>query len=450
MAASSGGSETLTPLQRLSGTLLGSLWLLVVLHLLSAAPLLRTLAMLNLAAFLACAIPRASMHIRVLSLVTALLAAWSAWRGGAWTPVRAGLEAGIIFGAFIPTIMLLRATADESPLLRETRGRIDAWNEPQRELWVQGLGHLLGAFLMIGGYVIARSALPQDLDEERRVRFAESAVRGLGLAVCWSPFFVSSAIASQLVPSIAAWQLVGLGLAFAALGWALSAAFFFRDVRGSALAAALRGTAAFALPSAFLVALVIALSVATGLRNLEAVVLLVPAVCVLYLLRRGRPSLRRALGRVPPTLARLSDEVIVITMAMCLGAVVASADLGKGVSAAIAGLGGVPSVLITAEVALIAGAGFAGVHPMITATLLFPLLAEAHRGIADLVLAYVVVFGWMLSSMLAIWTLPVASAATTFGVPVRRLALGRNVPFVLAFGACGCLALAALNRAIAS
>ena len=70
--------------------------------------------------------------------------------------------------------------------------------------------------------------------------------------------------------------------------------------------------------------------------------------------------------------------------------------------------------------------------------------------LAHLVLAYVVVFGWMLSSMLAIWTLPVASAATTFGVPVRRLALGRNVPFVLAFGACGCLALAALNRAIAS
>jgi hypothetical protein len=303
---------------------------------------------------------------------------------------------------------------------------------------------------MIGGYVIARSALPRDLDEERRVRLAESAVRGLGLAVCWSPFFVSSAIASQLVPSIAAWQLVALGLAFAALGWALSAAFFFREVRGPALAAALRGTAAFALPSGFLVALVIALSAATGLRNLEAVVLLVPAVCILYLLRRGRASLRRALARVPPTLARLSDEVIVITMAMCLGAVVATADPGKGVSAAIAGLGGVPSVLIAAEVALIAGAGFAGVHPMITATVLFPLLAEAHRGIADLVLAYVVVFGWMLSSMVAIWTLPVASAATTFAVPVRRLALGRNVPFALAFGACGCLALAALNRAMAS
>jgi hypothetical protein len=436
-----------TPLQRLSGTLLGVLWVLVVVDLLSGLSWVRPAAMACLAGFLLCAVPRASSHIRVLSFVTALAAAWAVVRMETWAPVRAGLQAGVIFGAFIPTIMLLRATADESPLLQETRGRIDAWSEPQRELWVQGVCHLIGSFLMIGGYVIARSALPKELDERARVRLAESATRGLGLAVCWSPFFVSSAIASQLVPSIAAWKLVVLGLGFAALGWALSS-FFFRGVQGPALGAALRAAAAFALPSAFLVALVIALSVATGLRNLEAVVLLIPVVCVLYLLKRGGPSLRRAFGRVPPTLARLSDEVIVITMAMCLGAVVGSAHLGEGMSSALAALGGVPSLLIAAEVALIAALGFAGVHPMITATLLLPLLSEAHRGVADLVLAYVVVFAWALSAMVAIWTLPVASSATTFAVPVRRLALGRNLPFVIAFGGCGCVALALLNRAL--
>ena len=42
--------------------------------------------------------------------------------------------------------------------------------------------------------------------------------------------------------------------------------------------------------------------------------------------------------------------------------------------------------------------------------------------------------------------MPVASAAVNFGVPVRRLAFGRNLRFVLAFGLCGCLALYALNR----
>jgi hypothetical protein len=52
----------------------------------------------------------------------------------------------------------------------------------------------------------------------------------------------------------------------------------------------------------------------------------------------------------------------------------------------------------------------------------------------------------VLSGLVAIWTLPVASAATNFGVPVRQLALGRNLRFVLTFGVLGCLALAALNH----
>ncbi|MBI3372565.1 MAG: hypothetical protein HY017_12545 [Betaproteobacteria bacterium] len=417
-----------------------------MLHLLLALPLLRTLAVACLAGFLACAVPRASVHIQLLCLVTAAVAGWDILDTGDWAAVRRGLESGIIFGAFIPTIMLLRATADESPLLAATRARIDAWSEGQRELWVQAVAHLLGSFLMIGGYVIARSALPAELAEARRVRFAESATRGLGLAICWSPFFVSSAIASQLVPSVPAWQLVVLGLAFAALGLVLSKLFFYRQLDAAAIVVALGGSAVFAVPSAVLVALVIALSLASGLRNLEAIVLVVPGLCAGYLATLGWPATQRALGRVPATLARLSDEVIIISVAMCLGAVIAGSGAGTALSQLLIGFAAVPPVLILAEVALIAGAGFAGVHPMISATLLLPVLAEVHRGIADLVVAYIVVFGWTLSSLLAIWTLPVASSATCFDVPVRRLAFGRNLRFVVAFGVCGCIALAALNR----
>lgn len=417
----------------------------MVLHLLLGSPLLRTLAVCCLVGFLACAVPRASLHIQLLCLVTAMAAGWDILGTGDWTAVRRGLESGIIFGAFIPTIMLLRGTADESPLLAATRARIDAWSEGQRELWVQAVAHLLGSFLMIGGYVIARSALPAQLSDERRARLAESATRGLGLAICWSPFFVSSAIASQLVPSVPAWQLVVLGLGFAALGWILSKLFFYRGLDTAATAMTLRGSAAFAVPSGLLVVLVIALSLATGLRNLEAIVLVVPGLCVGYLAILGWPAARRALGRVPATLARLSDEVIVITVAMCLGAVIAGSGAGRALSQLLTGFAAASPLLILAELALIAGAGFAGVHPMISATLLLPVLAEAHRGIADLVVAYIVVFGWTLSSLLAIWTLPVASAATCFDVPVRRLAFGRNVRFVVAFGVCGWIALAALD-----
>lgn len=427
--------------------MLGAVWLLVVLYLLLGFPLLRTLAVGCLAGFLLSAVPHASLHIRLLFLVGAIAAGWSILVARDWSPVLRGLEAGIIMGAFFPTLLLLRSTADESPLLAATRERIDRWSERQQEVWVQAVSHVLGSFLMIGGYMIARSGLPPELPEARRVRLAESATLGLGLAGCWSPFFVASAIASQLVPSVSAWQLVVLGLGIAVIGWTLSRLMFFRGVD---MAAPIRSVAAFALPSAALVGLVIALSLATGLRNLEAITLVVPVVCLGYLATVGRPAAVRALRRVPPSLARLSDEVIVFTTAMCLGAVVAGSGAGKGLSQLLGGLADLPLLLIFTEVALIVAAGFAGVHPMISATLMLPLLVEAHRQLADLVVAYVVVLAWLLSSLVAIWTLPVASAATNFDVPVRRLALGRNLRFMLVFGLCSCIALAVLNRALMS
>jgi len=422
----------------------------VVLYLVLGLTLLRTLAVSCLAAFLFCAVPRASVHIRLLFGAGVAAAAWSILGAQDWAPVLRGLESGIIIGAFFPTILLLRATADEGRLLVATRARIDSWNESQRELWVQAASHLLGSFLMIGAYVIARSALPPQLPEPQRVRLAESAVLGLGLAACWSPFFLASAIASQLVPAVSAWQLVALGLGFAAMAWTLSRLLFFRGLDRAALAAPLRGVVTFAIPSAALVALVVAVSLATGLRSLEAVVLLVPLICLAYLATLGRAAALRALGRLPTALARLSDEVIVFTTAMCVGAVVAGSGAGKALSLLLAGLAGTPLLLIFAEVSLIVGAGFAGLHPMISATLMLPVLAGAHRQLSSLVVAYIVVFAWVLSSLIAIWTLPVASAASTFGVPVRRLALGRNLRFVLAFGVLGCVALAALNHLMMS
>jgi len=374
-------------------------WALAVVDLLLGVPATRTPAVACLVALLLCVVSRASVHIRLLFVLAVAVALWSGLVAHDWTPVRRGLEAGVIIGAFFPTIMLLRATADESPLVRATRERLEGFGERQQEFWTQATAHLLGSFLMIGGYLIARTALPADLSGPRRVRIAETAVIGIGLAVCWSPFFLAGAIASQLVPTVGAWQLIALGLVLSAAGWVLSVALLYRGAGARALVASLRGVATFAIPAGALVAVIIAASVATGHRSLETVVLVVPPVCLAYLGMLGRGAARRALGRMPAALGRLSDELIVFTSAMCVGAVVGGSGAGRGVAELLAGLAGAPLLLIGAEVALIGGLGLAGLHPMITVTLLFPLLAEAHSRMADIVVAYIVVLGWMLSSL---------------------------------------------------
>jgi hypothetical protein len=423
-------------------------WLLVLVDLVAGLPAVRLLASACLVGFLFSAMPRASMHIRLLLLAATAAVGWRGLAAGDWAPARSGLESGIILGAFFPTLLLLRATANESPLIASARARVDRWSELQRAAWVQSIAHVLGSFLMIGGYLLARSALPGDLAEAQRVRMAEAAVRGLSLSVCWSPFFLASAIASQLVPTVGVSQLVLFGLLVAALGWGLSFLFYFRGLAAAEFAAAIRGAAVFAVPSALLVMLVIAVSHATGLKSLPAIVVSVPAVCLAYLAFLGWPRARRAIVQVPASLGRLSDELIVFTSATCIGAVVAGSDAGRGLSQLLGALAGTPLLLIGAEVGVIVGAGLAGIHPMITATLMIPVMVEAHRILADLVVAYIVVFGWALSSFMAIWTLPVVSAASTFDVPVRSLALGRNPRFVLAFGICGCAFLALANHVL--
>ena len=433
-------------MQRLSGGLLAIVWFLAVLYLVTGSTFVKAGCTGVLAAFLFCTAPQASVHIRFIFAAGVIAALWSVVGAGDWGPVRRGLEAGIVVGAFFPTLVLLRAAADQSPLISTTRERLNALDERQQEGWMQALSHVLGSFLMVGAYLIARSALPERLSEERRARLAQSGVIGMCLAACWSPFFLAPAVASQLVPSVQAWQLVALGAPLAVIGWILSKLLLHR---GSSMTAGLRNVARFALPSAVLVAVVIAVSFAFGLKSMESIVLVVPLVCLGYLATRGAGATGRALARVPPALGRLADEIIVFVTSLTIGAVVAGTGAGKGLSLLLAGIAGIPVLLIAAEVALLAGLGYIGVHPMVTATLMLPVLAEAHsRSVANVVAAYIVVFGWLLSSMLSIWQIPVAAAATTFELPVGRLSLGRNLRFVLLFGACGCLALAAVNYAM--
>jgi hypothetical protein len=67
---------------------------LVVVDLLLEIPAVRTLAVACLVAFLLCAVPRASVHIRLLFFLAAATAGWSLLVAHDWAPVRQGLGQG--------------------------------------------------------------------------------------------------------------------------------------------------------------------------------------------------------------------------------------------------------------------------------------------------------------------------------------------------------------------
>jgi hypothetical protein len=89
--------------------------------------------------------------------------------------------------------------------------------------------------------------------------------------------------------------------------------------------------------------------------------------------------------------------------------------------------------LIAALTFALIGSGLLGLHPMIGATVLLPILDGGGFGVAPAVLVATAVFAWGLSATISIWSLPVAAASSLFQVPLRTLAAGRALTFAAVY-----------------
>ncbi|MGE3921764.1 MAG: hypothetical protein AB7G13_02410 [Lautropia sp.] len=427
-----------------------ALWGVVVANLALRQPALRTIGEALLCLLIALALLRASRHIRLLASVLLLATAALAWRAGDWRIAERGLGGALAVGAFLPVIVLLRASVEASPAIAAIRTRVSAMAVPERRAWMTGGAHLVGSILTLGYVSVMRPMLPESLDASERMAIAECGVRGLGLAITWSPFFVASAVASQLVPQAAPWQLVLVGLGLAGCGALIAHVMFNRSLGPAALARALRRLAPIVLPTVLLVGAVVGVGTAAGWNALQAVIVVIPVVCFGYLLATAPGRLIAVANAVVRGAGRMGDELLILVASTVFGAAIAGFTPPAMLDAATALLSPLPGLLIGLEVLLIAGLGLLGLHPMVTASVLVPYTLAAELPIAAAVLAQIVVLGWSVSSMAAPWTLPVVVTATSFGIPVRRLVLGPNLGFVAVFALAGSGLLTVVNAYLMS
>lgn len=164
----------------ISRYLLGGIWFLEVVDLFYPRAELRHAGVIGLALFIGLTLFRASRHLRVLCVALTVVAVSIAAAFGNWGAIPRGLESALIFGAFLPTVLFMRATAEES------------------------------------------------------------SVRGVSSAIMWSPFFVAMGVASQLVPTVKLWQIMPVGLSIGLLGLLTAHVMFGRGVDAVAGGLALR------------------------------------------------------------------------------------------------------------------------------------------------------------------------------------------------------------------
>ena len=91
-------------------------------------------------------------------------------------------------------------------------------------------------------------------------------------------------------------------------------------------------------------------------------------------------------------------------------------------------------------------AGLAGLHPIISATVVLVVATGLPIGLADFVLMQSVLIGWALGAMVSFSGVSVVTASALFDLSPWRLIFGRNIVFVIVFGSVSVLILGFLNR----
>lgn len=434
--------------EAVSALLLGVVWLIEVVRVFVPDTGLAKVGLACLAAFTALAITRASRHIAVLfTLAMAAGVAVAAWRGNIDNLVT-GLSRAQIFGAFLPSVLLLRATAEASPRIQRVREDLGGLDLNGAKTWTQYGSHAIGAVLNVGAMAIIAPVVSRGRDVAERLELARASARGVGGGVMWSPFFVCLAFTSALVPRAPMWQSMIVSGGLALMGFALSYLLFTRGLGRSAFRASIARLQPVIAPMGFVIGAVVAVSLVFHWNGLQAVAIVVPLLCLAYMAVLGPSRSGAVARRAVSSIGKLADEMVIVVGATVLGAAVAALPavqrLGAGVTPdMISG-----PLLIGALVALLVAVGQLGLHPMIGVSLAIPVVATGDFGVAGVALVCSAAFAWGLTASVSIWTLPVAVAAGAFGVPAAQMLSRRALAFLLVYMAAGIGYLSAMNAVL--
>lgn len=437
------------PLSRAMGVMLMVLWPLELFRLVVDPVWLANGAGLLFVLYLLLAFLSAGAGNRLLTALLLLGIGFVVTVDAAWHLAVTGLQASLVFAAFLPAVFLLRnAMAGDCRLLayREQLERVD----PHRQAGMMLVGaHVLGSTLTVGAFAILSPVLPLDADAERRRTAALVTMFGISLSVLWSPVFVAMAVVSEFMPQVPLWQPILLGFALASIG-ILMALTFFRLPDKLALVrrsiTALRAIIPWVTMTAVVIVLV---RIFTPLSTLEAASLMLLPLAGMFLLTQTSEVRSTALRRTRESLDRLGAEISIVAWAFAFGTVMRASPT---VEKLVQGLFG-PETMVLLLIAIIVGgmllAVLLGGHPIVAASILLAVFGGTDTALTDLVLCGAVLLGWACASMIGPATLIVIVASGMYRVDRGSLILSRNTLLNVFFALMGVVLLTALNALLA-
>lgn len=437
--------SNLSPMARLTVLLIGLLWILGLIQVLFPTPQVSTVMVGLLACVAIIALPQATWNVQLLCAFLAVSTVSLAHFYDQWAAIEGGLTRAAIFPAFLATIVLLRATADQRPEIGVARRLFTALDRERRDSGLVVGGFLVGSILQVGVFAIMAPILGRNAPPSERREVFVAAMRGMALVPLWSPFVVGMAVASQYLPKVPLWQIMSLGLGLSAFCIVLSIIFFDRKGGLRALWQSLMTLAPVAPPIAIAALLVVGTAIGTGFSTLQALVLAMPLPCLLAVALAPGGSIPTALKATGQRLTRIGPETAILTFATTLGGVFEAALPNMGLLDWLQGLNLSPTIIIFFVIMFMNIMGFMAIHSIVSGTILLVLFTNIPTGLSDLVFMQALLTGWGLNTAISLSSLSIVTGATMFDLPMTRLISWSNIIYVFVGGALCALILSVIN-----
>jgi len=430
---------------RLIVLLIGLLWILGLIQVLFPTPQVSTVMVGLLACVAIIALPQATWNVQLLCAFLAIATIALANFYDQWAAIENGLTRAAIFPAFLATIVLLRATADQRPEISVARHLFTALDRERRDSGLVVGGFLVGSILQVGVFAIMAPILGRNASASERREVFVAAMRGMALVPLWSPFVVGMAVASQYLPQVPLWQIMSLGLGLSAFCIVFSIIFFDRKGGLRALWQSLMTLAPVAPPIAIAALLVVGTAIGTGFSTLQALVLAMPLPCLLAVALAPDGSIPKALKATGQRLTRIGPETAILTFATTLGGVFEAALPNMGLLDWLQGLKLSPTFIIFFVITFMNLMGLMAIHSIVSGTILLVLFTNIPTGLSDLVFMQALLTGWGLNTAISLSSLSIVTGATMFELPMTRLISWSNIIYVFVGGAFCALILSVIN-----
>lgn len=360
------------------------------------------------------------------------------------------LQSAAFIAAFFTGLTTLRHAAESAPSIRAS-GRFLATQPPGRRYVALTLGGQIFAMLLNYGSItllgsLAVASTDESASEEvraiRKRRMLLAIQRGFVSTLPWSPLAFSIAISTALVPG-ASWaaavpRCLVSGAIIAVLGWALDTLYKPRLTGPRPQPRPPEGRWASLRPLLILLAIllsaVLVLHRVSHVRIVGIVVVVVPLISAAWVtMQDGLAGLRRrAVGYATRDLLGYRGELVLLMMAGFIGTLGAALAVPVVARSGLS-LDGVPAAaLLVALVWLIPLAGQLGMNPILSVSVIAPLLPPPHvMGVAPADVVVAITGGWALAGASSPFTATTMMVGVFGGVSAGQVGRGWNGLFTL-------------------